>query len=386
MITAGPGSGKTTVLTRRIVYLIKEKQIPANNCLAITFTKKAAHEMNDRISLLLDTREHSVNIHTFHSLSFSVLKENFAAAGLPEEFHIITEEEKSLYNDSDIPDNMLYFDDLIALTLKLFNNKKEILKKCQNKFKYIFIDEYQDIDEQQYELINLLATDETYLSVIGDPNQAICGFRGGDAKFFNSFSKDFKDVEMINLKNNYRSAKDIVNASNQMIKSGNLISKCRTSNNKITIHTAPTEKAEAEFIVSTIENLIGGNSLFSIDSDRSDGQKEEFSFGDFAILYRTSLQLKPLEEALTRSGMPFIKLSDDLLCTKKMIRKLLKSLNNNSSVSEQLKNLRHEFEEGIDAFVWEYLEKLALKHNKRNEFIHEVSLSKESDTIDSRAD
>lgn len=84
--------------------------------------------------------------------------------------------------------------------------------------------------------------------------------------------------------------------------------------------------------------------------------------------------------------MPFIKLSDDLLCTKKMIRKLLKSLNNNSSVSEQLKNLRHEFEEGIDAFVWEYLEKLALKHNKRNEFIHEVSLSKESDTIDSRAD
>ena len=127
MITAGPGSGKTTVLTMRIVYLIKEKQIPANNCLAITFTKKAAHEMNDRISLLLDTREHSVNIHTFHSLSFSVLKENFAAAGLPEEFHIITEEEKSLYNDSDIPDNMLCFDDLIALTLKLFNNKKEIV-------------------------------------------------------------------------------------------------------------------------------------------------------------------------------------------------------------------------------------------------------------------
>ena len=386
LITAGPGSGKTTVLTKRIAYLIKEKNIPAKNCLAITFTRKAAQELKDRLSVLLDEQQaQTISIHTFHSLCFSILKENYTQAGLPQDFRVITEEEKALYNN-DIPDNLLAFDDLIELTIKLFENHPEILKEYQTKFKYISVDEYQDIDENQYKLIKMLATNDTNMCIIGDPNQAIYGFRGGDSKFFNNFTQDYPDVETVNLKNNYRSAKDIVNASNQMIESFNTISKCSAINNKITIHTAPTEKSEAEFIVSTIENLIGGHNLFSIDSDRTDGQSGDFSFGDIAILYRTSLQLKPIEEALTRSGMPFVKLSDDLLCTKKAIRNLLKNLNDSTSIAEQIKNLKNDFKEEIDSFIWEYLEKLAVECSSKNDFIHEVSLLKESDTIDSRAD
>ena len=386
LITAGPGSGKTTVLTKRIAYLIKEKNISAKNCLAITFTRKAAQELKDRLSVLLDAQQaQTISIHTFHSLCFSILKENYTQAGLPQDFRVITEEEKALYNN-DIPDNMPVFDDLIELTIKLFENHPEILKEYQTKFKYISVDEYQDIDENQYKLIKMLTTNDTNMCIIGDPNQAIYGFRGGDSKFFNNFTQDYPDVETVNLKNNYRSAKDIVNATNQMIESFNTISKCSAINNKITIHTAPTEKSEAEFIVSTIENLIGGHNLFSIDSDRTDGQSGDFSFGDIAILYRTSLQLKPIEEALTRSGMPFVKLSDDLLCTKKAIRNLLKNLNDSTSIAEQIKNLKNDFKEEIDSFIWEYLEKLAIECSSKNDFIHEVSLLKESDTIDSRAD
>ena len=338
------------------------------------------------LSVLLDEQQaQTISIHTFHSLCFSILKENYTQAGLPQDFRVITEEEKALYNN-DIPDNLLAFDDLIELTIKLFENHPEILKEYQTKFKYISVDEYQDIDENQYKLIKMLATNDTNMCIIGDPNQAIYGFRGGDSKFFNNFTQDYPDVETVNLKNNYRSAKDIVNASNQMIESFNTISKCSAINNKITIHTAPTEKSEAEFIVSTIENLIGGHNLFSIDSDRTDGQSGDFSFGDIAILYRTSLQLKPIEEALTRSGMPFVKLSDDLLCTKKAIRNLLKNLNDSTSIAEQIKHLKNDFKEEIDSFIWEYLEKLAVECSSKNDFIHEVSLLKESDTIDSRAD
>lgn len=139
-------------------------------------------------------------------------------------------------------------------------------------------------------------------------------------------------------------------------------------------------------MVSTIENLIGSHNLFSIDSDRTDGQSGDFSFGDIAILYRTSLQLKPIEEALIRSGMPFVKLSDDLLFTKKAIRNLLKNLNDSTSIAEQIKHLKNDFKEEIDSFIWEYLEKLAVECSSKNDFIHEVSLLKESDTIDARAD
>ncbi len=170
---------------------------------------------------------------------------------------------------------MLVFDDLITLTVKLFEDYPKIAQTYRERFKYLSVDEYQDIDENQYKLIKHLSPDNGNICAIGDPNQAIYGFRGGSSKFFNNFQQDYPDVEIINLKNNYRSTESIVNSSNQMIETYNIVSKYDRPHEKITIHTAPTDKAEAEFIVSTIENLIGGHSFFSIDSDRTSGEKKQ---------------------------------------------------------------------------------------------------------------
>lgn len=382
LIVAGPGSGKTTVLTKRLAYMISEKNIPADNCLAITFTRKAAGEMKERLSKLLGEKSAGLNIHTFHSLCFAILKENYETLGLSKDFRVISKEEKSLYKSDEIPENLLEFDDLITLTLKLFNENPDILNRYKNRFQYVSVDEYQDIDENQYELIKLLVPSDGNILAIGDPNQAIYGFRGGSAKFFNNFKTDYPNAEIISLKNNYRSTNTIVDASNQMIDSFNIISKYDKSHEKITIHTAPTDKAEAEFIVSTIENMIGGHSFFSIDSERSEGQEGDYSFSDFAILYRTSAQLKPVLEALQRSGMPYVKLSNDLLCENKHIRNLLQSLSVELPVKEQLVNPSGE----IDDYIFKFLINLAEKFPTKEEFIHEVSLLTEADTLDERAD
>ena len=386
LIVAGPGSGKTTVLTNRIAYLIKEKGVLPENCLAITFTRRAAGEMRERLEKLLSAKSEFINIHTFHSLCLAILKENHDAAGLSEDFKVISPQEKKLFNENELTDDMLEFDDLITKTVQLFTDYPQILKNYQNQFKYLSVDEYQDIDENQYKLIRLLAPENANICAIGDPNQAIYGFRGGSAEFFKNFKNDYTNVQIINLKNNYRSAESIVNASNQMLETYNIISRCEKPHEKITIHTAPTDKAEAEFIVSTIENLIGGHSFFSIDSDRSSGEREDYSFSDFAILYRTSSQLKPLIEALERSGMPYVKLSDDLLCDRKPVINLLKKLNDTGSLVSQIETLENEFKCEIEDYILKYLKDVAGGCENKKDFIHQISLVKESDTLDLRAD
>ena len=184
--------------------MISENIIPAENCLAITFTRRAAEEMQSRLKC-------NINIHTFHSLCFSILKENFEVAGLKSDFNVSVEPK----------DNELSFDDLIAVTVKILNENSNLVKSYREKFKYISVDEYQDIDEKQYELIRLLSPANGYICAIGDPNQAIYGFRGGDSKFFKSFASDYPEAEIISLKNNYRSTGTIVTASNQIIISQN---------------------------------------------------------------------------------------------------------------------------------------------------------------------
>lgn len=386
LIVAGPGSGKTTVLTQRIVHLINDKNIAPQNCLAITFTRKAAQEMRERLAKLLNGNAKSVNIHTFHSLCFSILKENYEKAGLSKDFIVMSEQEKSLCKDEIILEKALGFDDLILLSVKLLSEDENILNIYRNRFKYTFVDEYQDIDENQYKLIRLLVPDNGNIFVIGDPNQAIYGFRGGDAKFFNNFTEDYPDAQIINLKNNYRSTNSIVDASNQMINSFNIISMYDKPHEKITIHTAPTDKAEAEFVASTIESLIGGHSFFSLDSQRSEGDECNYSFSDFAILYRTSSQLPPIIEAIKRTGMPYVNLSNDLLCEKKPIRNFLNNLNDNEMVSEQIKSSYNELAKEVDEYILKYLLNLAENHNDKNGFIHEISFLTEADTLDKRSD
>ena len=386
LIIAGPGSGKTTVLTNRIAHLIKDKQTPPYNCLAITFTKRATQEMRERLYKLLGESAKSISINTFHSLCYAILKDNFDKAGLSENFIVMSDQEKALCKDPKLLETAISFDDLILLTIKLFEENKNLTDFYREQFKYVFVDEYQDIDVNQYKLIKYLVPDNGNIFAIGDPNQAIYGFRGGNSKFFNNFREDFPNAQMINLKNNYRSTNNIVNASNQMINCYNIISVYDKPHEKITIHAAPTDKAEAEFIASSIENLIGGHSFFSIDSERSSGQGNDYSFSDFAILYRTSSQLPPIIEALKRTGMPFVKLSNDLLCENKTVRELLTLLTDETPVSSQIENLYEEFSGKIDDYILKYLLNLALEHNNKNDFIHEISFLTEADTLDPRAD
>lgn len=386
LIVAGPGSGKTTVLTRRIAHLISSGKFMPENCLAITFTRRAAQEMRERLIKLLETNASQINIHTFHSLCFSILKENHAAAGLHPDFTVMSEQEQKLCTDPEILEHALNFDELITLTVKLLEENPDILQQYRERFRYVSVDEYQDIDENQYKLIRLLVPADGKICAIGDPNQAIYGFRGGDSRFFQNFTQDYPETKIINLKNNYRSTGNIVNASNQMIQEFNIVSMYEKPHEKITIHTAPTDKAEAEFVASTIERLIGGHSMFSIDSERASGQECEYSFSDFAILYRTSSQLPPLIEALQRTGMPFVTLSNEPLCEKKPVRELLKKLNAETEIPEQLTLLKEEFVEKISDNIWQFLTNLAQTHREKEDFIHEVSLITEADTLDKRAD
>lgn len=386
LIVAGPGSGKTTVLTRRIAHLISDKNLKPENCLAITFTRRAAQEMRTRLAKLLGESAANLNIHTFHSLCFDILKENYEAAGLNPDFRVMSVQEKELCTDPQLLENTLNFDELITLTVKLLEENPEITTGYRERFQNVSVDEYQDIDENQYKLIRLLVPTDGRICVIGDPNQAIYGFRGGDSKFFKNFTQDYPEAKAVNLKNNYRSTGNIVNASNQMIQEFNIVSMYDKPHDKITIHTAPTDKAEAEFVASTIEKLIGGHSLFSIDSDRSTGQECEYSFSDFAILYRTSSQLPPLIEALQRTGMPFVAVSNEPLCEKKTVHKLLSCLRAEEDVDVQLSRLKEDFADKIEDNIWNFLINLAQTYRGKDDFIHEVSMANEADTLDNRAD
>ena len=387
VIVAGPGSGKTTVLTKRIEYMIREKNIPCENFLAITFTRRAAQEMKDRLKKLLNDREGNLNIHTFHSLCFSILKENYEICGLNRDFTVLTEQEKSLCSDENILKNAISFDDLIILTVKLLSENQNVLDVYRNRFRYVSVDEYQDIDENQYRLIRLLVPEDGNIFVIGDPNQAIYGFRGGNAKFFYYFSQDYPQAEVINLKNNYRSTNSIVEASNQMINCFNLVSASEKPYEKITIHASKTEKSEAYFVSRSIENMIGGNSFFSIDTQGNCQDDGNYSFSDFAILYRTSAQLPAIIDALKCSSMPYVKLSNDLLCEQKPIMKMLESLNDYESVYNQLEKFCLNFhEEKIDDYIFRYLLNLSKNCKNKAQFVHEVSFLTEVDTLDKRAD
>ena len=255
LITAGPGSGKTTVLTKRIEYLIAEKNIHPENCLAITFTRRAAEEMRERLGRLLKEKANFINIHTFHSLCFSILKKHYELIGLDENFTVMSEQEKALCKDDKLLENALSFDDLICLTVKLLEEHTDVLQYYLDCFKFVSVDEYQDVDENQYKLIRLLVSPNGNIFVIGDPNQAIYGFRGGNSKFFNNFKEDYPNTEIINLKNNYRSTNSIVDASNQMINCFNIEAVFKRPHEKITVHTAPTDNEEAEFF-NTLTNFI----------------------------------------------------------------------------------------------------------------------------------
>ena len=356
LVIAGAGSGKTKVLTHRIAYLIFKKKISPINILAVTFTNKAAQEMKDRIEFISkDISDKNMMkglwMGTFHSICARILRReigvlgydtNFAIYDKGDQLSIIRKCIKTLdldskkyspnivssiidkaknnledpesfeynamnyfkkivakvytqYQEELLENNALDFNDLILLTVKLFNGRPKILENYQNKFRYILVDEYQDINFAQYQLVKLLSEGDSNLFVVGDPDQSIYKFRGADLNNILRFEHDFPHSKVIKLEQNYRSTKVILEGATNLIKyNRNRKEKelwtDKKGGEKIKCYEAASALDEAIFISREIIKL---------------NKEKDKAFKDFAILYRTNAQSRSFEEIFNKQGIPF---------------------------------------------------------------------------------
>lgn len=368
LILAGAGSGKTSVLTKRVAYLIKERNVSPKNIVAITFTNKAAKEMKERIIKEVGKEGYDIQISTFHSFGLRIIKENYEKLGYEKNFTIIDSDDsltvvkkilkemgidstrfnpkfiknqisscknemvtpekyKNLVNDelSDITykvykkyqdtllrNNSLDFDDLLIKPIELFNKYKEVLENYQELFKYVFIDEYQDTNEAQYILSKMISAKYKNICVVGDDAQSIYSWRGANFKNILNFEKDYKNAKVILLEQNYRSTKTILNAANSVIKN-NINKKDKnlwTDNSigeKIKYVRTNDEKDEASYVTREIRNLV--NNGVSLD--------------DIAVLYRTNAQSRTIEEGFLNSNIPYKIVGAFAFYSRKEIKDLL---------------------------------------------------------------
>ena len=353
LILAGAGSGKTRVLTTRIGYLMEVKKVKAENILAITFTNKAANEMRERVDETLKDEDTSAMwITTFHSCCVRILRKainkigynrsfviydsadqitlikdcmrelNYSEKAIepktvisiisnakdklisPKQFREIHKGDFSktkiadiyaLYQDRLKRNSALDFDDLIAKTVELFREHEDVLEFYRNRFRYIMVDEYQDTSRAQYELIKMLAKGHQNICVVGDDDQSIYGWRGADIRNILEFEKDYDNVHVIKLEQNYRSTQIILDAANLLIQNNIERKRKKLWSEKkegelIKIQLAEDEVNEAEFIANTIATMV---------------RAEEREYRDFAVLYRANAQARPIEDALNRSQIPY---------------------------------------------------------------------------------
>ncbi len=372
LVIAGPGSGKTRVLTRRIAYLIRERHVNPQEILAVTFTNKAAEEIRNRLRAWTGKgkNETAVTVTTFHALGYAILNENAARLGrkapltifdsrdrlrllqeftrgdkeeagrlsaqiaafkLQEQtaenqatfFEVLNRYEKVLQQR-----NAVDLEDLIAKTVRLLNENEDLAKAYRHKFRWILVDEYQDINRGQYRLLKILtATSQPNLFVIGDPNQAIYGFRGADVSFIRRFEHDFENSTRYHLKISYRCSNRILQASAKVLdrsaESGFLNG--LSDGVKIQIVSENSEKSEAEFIARTIEDMMGGVRFFSMDSAVSEGEqaKNISSFSDFAVLVRLKRLLAPIEKALNDHSIPYQVVGHDSWLREEPVRPVI---------------------------------------------------------------
>jgi uncharacterized protein (TIGR00375 family) len=334
LIVAGPGTGKTRTLTHRIAYLCAEIGIFPERCLAITFTRRAAEELRVRLDKLLGAVAEDITVGTFHSLGLTILRENPKAAGLPASFRIAEEPERTAARELAGDDEAAYakllrqqdlvdLDDLISLPVKLLGDEPALVEKYRDRWRWIFVDEYQDVDDLQYELLRLLSPADGNLCAIGDPDQSIYSFRGADVGYFLRFTDDFTDARMVRLTRNYRSSAPILAAAVQAIAPSSLVSGRRLDPARVNPESplvgryhAGSVADEADFVVRTVDELVGGLSHRSLDSGRIDSRAVApgtLSFSDIAVLYRTDAQSGPVVDALSRAGVPVQKRSHNRL-------------------------------------------------------------------------
>ena len=372
MVIAGAGSGKTRVLTNRIAYLIAEKNVLESNILAITFTNKAAKEMKERIYSLVGETSKYIWINTFHSMCVRILRQHIDLLGYNKNFTILdTSEQKSiiknivkelnLSEDSYQPNNILKiisnsknsmisvnemkaqarfgfmknvaeiyeyyqkylkknsvldFDDLMLKTIVLFEKHPEVLAIYQNKFEYIHVDEYQDTNVIQYKLIKMLSEIHKNICIVGDDDQSIYSWRGACSDNIINFEKDYEDVEVIFLDQNYRSNSTILDAANAVIKNNtDRKDKALWSENKggdkITVYSAANDKDETDDIAKKILDL----------------KAQGIDYKDIAILYRANYLSRSMENSCMAFGIPYKLIGSLKFLQRQEIRDLLAYMN-----------------------------------------------------------
>jgi uncharacterized protein (TIGR00375 family) len=450
LVVAGPGTGKTRTLTHRLAYLVRERGLAPERCLAISFTRRACGELQERLEGLVPGEAGRVLVSTFHGLGLRILREQHAALGLGPGFRVADEAERlelltellgcperearrllpelvrrkraraarwpgldaeasevagplARYEAAMRKLDLVDLDDLLALPVMLLAGDEGLAGRYRKRFGFVAVDEYQDVDELQYRLLRLLTTPEANLCAIGDPDQAIYGFRGADVGFFLRFTQDFPTARTVRLTRNYRSSPAIVAGALQAIAPSTLVvgrelaaMGSREAPARITIHQAASDLAEAEFVVQTVDRLLGGASFLSLDSGRADGGAEHgLSFADVAVLYRTDAQSGPLAEALGRAGMPFQKRSHDRLGDRPAVRALVRALRERPPAGDRSLTARlaaaagaaGAADEGTVAEALDLLAPLAARcGDDLDRFLAELALGDEVDTWDPRAD
>ncbi|MBQ3554315.1 MAG: UvrD-helicase domain-containing protein [Clostridia bacterium] len=352
LILAGAGSGKTTVVVNKIAYILEQGLARPFEILAITFTNKAANEMKERIENLIGESADGMWIHTFHACCMKILRKNIHLLGYNSDFVIYdTSDQKTLMkrclkeldmdekffpikgvlaeistakDDLMEPDsfidvytsdfrmskigeayrlyqkrlkesNALDFDDIIMLTVKLLSTNPEVLSYYQNKFKYIFVDEYQDTNNSQYMLTSMLASVRENICVVGDDDQSIYKFRGANINNILDFEKEFQAAKVIKLEQNYRSTQNILNAANFVIannkgRKGKTLWTDNGDGDKITVFEAENEYEEAEYIAKEIQKEV---------------ENKGAKYSANAILYRTNAQSRIIETTLSGFRIPY---------------------------------------------------------------------------------
>ena len=379
LILAGAGSGKTRVLTHRIAYLIEEHQVPPYHILALTFTNKAANEMRERVNNIIEYGAGSIWVSTFHSTCVRILRRFIDHLGYDNAFTIYdSDDQKSLMKDickqlnidtkkykertflnaiSSAKDelktpqqyadevakeynkkifgrvykeyqkrlkqnNALDFDDLIMLTVQLFQQNAEILNHYQERFPFILVDEYQDTNTAQFTLLSLLASRYQNLCVVGDDDQSIYRFRGANIHNILNFEKIFPATKVIRLEQNYRSTKNILAAASGVIKHNSM-------RKEKTLWT--TAEAGAPISYGRYDNEYEEAQGIAADIHRQ--VKDGMSYNDFAILYRTNAQSRVFEEKLIYEGIPYRIIGAVNFYARKEIKDILcylKTINNSA--------------------------------------------------------
>ncbi len=357
LIVAGPGTGKTRTLTHRIAYLCAELGVFPERCLAITFTRRAAAELKERLEGLLGDVAEDITVGTFHALGLTILKENAKAAGLGTGWRIAEEPEQTQAREQAGEDDAAYrkllrqqdlvdLDDLISVPVTLLREDPALVEKYRRRWQWIFVDEYQDVDDLQYELLRLLSPADGNLCAIGDPDQAIYSFRGADVRYFLRFNADFVDARLVRLTRNYRSSAPILAAAVQAIAPSTLVPGRRLDPARLDPeaplvgrYPARSVSDEADFVVRTIDELVGGLSHRSLDSGRIDSRAAvagNLSFSDVAVLYRTDAQSGPILDALSRAGVPVQKRSHNRLRDRPGVQVIARELRHESGQSGSL--------------------------------------------------